>query len=67
MTAEMIKAMPTPMLPVNASPKTRIPTHTAVTGSIAPKTEDKEDPILLMAFTSARLATTVGIKANKNK
>lgn len=38
--------MPTPILVVNASPKRKMPTHTAVTGSIAPNTEVSVEPML---------------------
>ena len=47
--------MPTPILVVNASPKRKMPTHTAVTGSIAPNTEVSVEPMLFTALTSARL------------
>ena len=57
--------MPTPILVVNASPKRKMPTHTAVTGSIAPNTEVSVEPMLFTALTSARLETTVGINASK--
>jgi hypothetical protein len=55
------------MLVVKASPKRKIPTHTAVTGSIAPNTEVSVEPMLFTALTRARLETTVGIKANRIK
>lgn len=66
-TAAIISAIPIPMLVVKASPKRKIPTHTAVTGSIAPNTEVSVEPMLFTALTRARLETTVGIKANRIK
>ena len=53
-TAEMMSRMPSAMLRVNGSPKMAMPTHTAVTGSIAPNTDVSVEPMFLMARTSAR-------------
>ena len=52
------------MLRVNGSPKMAMPTHTAVTGSIAPNTDVSVEPMFLMARTSARLDITVGTNAS---
>ena len=63
-TAEMMSRMPSAMLRVNGSPKMAMPTHTAVTGSIAPNTDVSVEPMFLMARTSARLDITVGTNAS---
>ena len=60
----MIKAIPKPMLLVKGSPNIKMPTHTAVTGSIAPKTEVRVEPMHFTALTSARLEMTVGMMAS---
>lgn len=44
-TAEMMSRMPSAMLRVNGSPKMAMPTHTAVTGSIAPNTDVSVEPM----------------------
>ena len=48
-TAEMMSRMPSAMLRVNGSPKMAMPTHTAVTGPIAPDTDVSVEPMFLMA------------------
>lgn len=63
-TAVIISAIPMPILLVNGSPNIKIPTLTAVTGSIAPNTEVSVEPMLFTARTRARLDMTVGIMAN---
>ena len=55
------------MLTVKGSPKTRIPTATAVTGSIAPSTEVMVEPIRLIAAMSDKLEIMVGMMANKSR
>ena len=42
----------------------RMPTQTAVTGSMAPNTEVSVEPMFLMARTSARLLRSVQIPAS---
>lgn len=54
-----------PIFTVKSSPKTAIPTQTAVTGSMVPSTEVRVDPMLLTERRRARLETVVGINANK--
>ena len=63
-TAVIMSIIPKPTLFVKGSPNMKIPTHTAVTGSIAPKTEVSVEPIHFTALTSARLEITVGIMAS---
>ena len=53
-TCLLYTSMPSAMLRVNGSPKMAMPTHTAVTGSIAPNTDVSVEPMFLMARTSAR-------------
>ena len=50
---------------MKGSPKTKTPTQTAVTGSVAPSTEVRVEPIWCTACTNVMLDTTVGKKANK--
>ena len=58
-TAEIMSRMPIPMLRVKGSPNIKIPTQTAVTGSMAPSTEVSVEPMLFTACTNARLEITV--------
>ena len=66
-TAEIMSRMPIPMLRVKGSPNIKIPTQTAVTGSMAPSTEVSVEPMLFTACTNARLEITVGINASSNR
>lgn len=52
---------------MKGSPKTKTPTQTAVTGSVAPSTEVRVEPIWCTACTNVMLDTTVGKKANKTR
>ena len=59
---------------MKGSPKTKTPTQTAVTGSVAPSTEvvavdvtASLEPIWCTACTNVMLDTTVGKKANKTR
>ena len=63
-TAEIMSRIPSAMLRVSGSPKMVMPTHTAVTGSMAPNTDVSVEPMFLMARTSARLDITVGTNAS---
>ena len=64
-TATIINSIPVAICEVNGSPKTNTPTQTAVTGSIAPKTAVRVDPILCTACTNVIFEITVGTTANK--
>ncbi len=64
-TAVRMSTTPTPICVENCSPKTSIPIISAVRGSIAPSTEVRVDPILLMEYMSARLETSVGSRARQ--
>ena len=52
---------------MKGSPKTKTPTQTAVTGSVAPSTEVRWNRYGVQACTNVMLDTTVGKKANKTK
>lgn len=52
---------------MKGSPKTKTPTQTAVTGSVAPSTEVRVEPIWCTDCTNVMLDTTVGKKANKTR
>ena len=64
-TAEIMSRMPIPMLRVKGSPNIKIPTQTAVTGSMG--TEVSVEPMLFTACTNARLEITVGINASSSR
>lgn len=63
-TATIIRNIPSARWGVNGSLKINIPTHTAVTGSIAPKTEVSVEPMLCTALINVILDITVGTIAN---
>ena len=66
-TAVMMRAIPVAIVSEKDSPNTVMPTITAVTGSIAPKTEVCVAPMCLIASTKVRLDTTVGIMASNSR
>ena len=66
-TATIISKIPKARSGVKGSPKTKTPTQTAVTGSVAPSTEVRVEPIWCTACTNVMLDTTVGKKANKTR
>ena len=63
-TADIIRMIPMPMLSVKASLKTNILTDTAVSGSIAPRTDVLVEPMRFTASISERLDMMVGMMAN---
>lgn len=63
----MAMVMPTMMLSVRASPKTRVPTRMAVMGSNTPKTEAFVAPILRVATASVAVDTMVGRRARPTR
>lgn len=66
-TPASIKLMPIPICRESDSPNTITPTKSAVTGSIAPKTEVIVDPMALIALIKAKFAKMVGMTASKLK
>ena len=56
--------MPKASCQVKASPKTKAPTHTAVTGSMAPKMDVSVPPMLCTASTRVMFEMTVGTTAS---
>ena len=66
-TAVIINKIPRPIEKVNISPNTAIPTITAVTGSMAPNTEVRVEPMFLMASIKDKLDTMVGIIARSKR
>ena len=66
-TAVIIRAIPAAIVSEKDSPNIVMPTITAVTGSIAPKTEVCVAPMCLIASTKVRLDTTVGIMASNSR
>ena len=67
LTAKMINKIPIASCSVKGSPNTKIPTNTAVTGSVAPNTAVSVPPICFTASTNARFESTVGIMAKANR
>ena len=62
-TAMKTSAIPIPWLRLSLSPKTVMPTSTAVSGSIHPRIDVVVEPIICIAYTSVRSDMSVGTNA----
>ena len=65
-TALTINTVPRMVRAVNASPKTNIPMHIAVTGSRPPSMAANDEPSFLIDSTRAKLDKTPVMAASKN-